>query len=250
MSSVMQANFKIVIPARYASTRLPGKPLIDIHGKPMIEWVYQAAVQSHAQQVVVATDDERISKVVESFGGDCCLTRSDHTTGSDRIVEVCETLDWSDETIIVNLQGDEPLMPAQNLSQVALNLQRSGYDMATLHKSIDQQSAQNPNQVKLVHDQQGKALYFSRAAIPFQRDEPIAQYYGHIGLYAYRVGFLKTYATLLPCMLEQSEKLEQLRALYYGYSIHTELAALTPGIGVDTREDLLQVSEILKGHAT
>ncbi len=246
----MHQDFKIVIPARYASSRLPGKPLIDIHGKPMIEWVYQAALQSHAQQVVVATDDERILKVVESFGGDYCMTRSDHSTGSDRIVEVCEKQGWSDETIIVNLQGDEPLMPAQNLTQVAQNLQQSGYDMATLHKSIDQQSAQNPNLVKLVHDQYGKALYFSRSAIPFQRDEPVAQYYGHIGLYAYRVGFLKTYATLLPCMMEQSEKLEQLRALYYGYSIHTELAALTPGIGVDTREDLLEVTEILKDYLT
>jgi 3-deoxy-manno-octulosonate cytidylyltransferase (CMP-KDO synthetase) len=242
----MPQDFKIVIPARYASTRLPGKPLIDIHGKPMIEWVYRAAQQSHAQQVVVATDDERISAVVQNFGGDCCMTRSDHTTGSDRIVEVCEKLDWSDEVIIVNLQGDEPLMPAQNLSQVASNLEQSGCDMATLHKSIDAQSAQNPNQVKLVHNQQGEALYFSRAAIPVQRDEPVALYYGHIGLYAYRVGFLKTYASLMPCMLEQSEKLEQLRALYYGYSIHTELAAINPGIGVDTQQDLLQVREILK----
>lgn len=242
----MQQGFKIVIPARYASTRLPGKPLIDIHGKPMIEWVYRAAQQSFAQQVVVATDDERIFKVVESFDGDCCMTRTDHTTGSDRIVEVCEQLGWSDEAIIVNLQGDEPLMPAQNLSQVALNLEQSGCDMATLHTSIDLQSAQNPNLVKLVHDRKGRAIYFSRAAIPFQRDEPVAQYFGHIGLYAYRVGFLKTYATLLPCMLEQSEKLEQLRALYYGYSIHTEQASEPPGMGVDTQEDLEQVKEILQ----
>lgn len=243
----MQRDFKIIIPARYASTRLPGKPLVDIHGRPMIEWVYRAAQQSHAQQIVIATDDERILKVVNDFGGDCCMTRSDHTTGSDRIVEVCEQMGWSDDTIIVNLQGDEPLMPAPNLSQVALNLEQSGCDMATLHKAIDQQSALNPNQVKLVHDQHGKALYFSRAAIPFQRDEAVAQFYGHIGLYAYRVGFLKTYATLAPCMLEQSEKLEQLRALYYGYSIHTELAAQNPGIGVDTEEDLHQVREILRG---
>jgi 3-deoxy-manno-octulosonate cytidylyltransferase (CMP-KDO synthetase) len=246
----MQQGFKIVIPARYASTRLPGKPLIDIHGKPMIEWVYRAAQQSLAQQVVVATDDERILKVVQSFDGEGCMTRPDHTTGSDRIVEVCEQFGWSDETIIVNLQGDEPLMPAQNLSQVALNLEQSGYDMATLHTSIDQQAAQNPNLVKLVHDQQGKAIYFSRAAIPFQRDEPVAQYFGHIGLYAYRVGFLKTYTTLLPCMLEQSEKLEQLRALYYGYRIHTELAASPPGVGVDTQEDLELVKESLEDSLT
>lgn len=242
----MQAGFKIVVPARFASTRLPGKPLIDIHGKPMIEWVYQAALQSQAEQVVVATDDERIAEVVKKFGGDCCMTREDHATGSDRIVEVCEKLGWADDTVIVNLQGDEPLMPAQNLSQVAFNLQTSGCDMATLHKSIDVQTAQNPNQVKLVHDQQGRALYFSRSCIPYQRDESVAEYYGHIGLYAYRVGFLKVYATLAPCMLEQSEKLEQLRALYYGYSIHTELAQQLPGIGVDTKEDLLQVTQLLQ----
>lgn len=245
-SGLMPTAFKIVIPARYASTRLPGKPLIDINGKPMIEWVYQAAQQSQAEQVVVATDDKRIAEVVSGFGGDYCMTRSDHTTGSDRIVEVCEKLNWDDATVIVNLQGDEPLMPADNLRQVAGNLLASGCDMATLHKSIDAQSAQNPNQVKLVHDQAGKALYFSRACMPYLRDEGSADYYGHIGLYAYRVGFLKLYAGLAPCMLEQSEKLEQLRALYYGYSIHTELARKAPGTGVDTPEDLLKVSQLLQ----
>ncbi len=245
----MQTGFKVVIPARYASTRLPGKPLIDIQGKPMIEWVYQAALRSDADQVVVATDDERIAEVVQSFGGDCCMTRSDHSTGSDRIVEVCEKLCWDEDTVIVNLQGDEPLMPAQNLSQVAQNLQTSGCDMATLHKSIDAHAAQNPNQVKLVHDQQGNALYFSRACIPFLRDEGVVEYYGHIGLYAYRVGFLKRYAALAPCMLEQNEKLEQLRALFYGYRIHTELARQVPGIGVDTEEDLRQVTQLLKNNS-
>lgn len=243
----METAFKVVIPARFASTRLPGKPLIDIHGKSMIEWVYLAAKQSHAQQVVVATDDARIVEVVEAFGGDFCMTRDDHETGSDRIVEVSQSLGWSDDTIIVNLQGDEPLMPWQNLSQVAHNLQASGCDMATLHKSIHATDAEDPNQVKLVHDQQGRALFFSRAAIPFQRDESVAEYCGHIGLYAYRVGFLKIYADLAPCMLERSEKLEQLRALYYGYSIHTELAQQTPGPGVDTEDDLRKVIELIKG---
>jgi 3-deoxy-manno-octulosonate cytidylyltransferase (CMP-KDO synthetase) len=214
----------------------------------MIEWVYRAAQQSQAGQVIVATDDTRIESVVQGFGGECCMTSSQHTTGSDRIVEVSQKLGWNDDTVIVNLQGDEPLMPAQNLSQVARNLQHSGCDMATLHKLIDAEEAKDPNLVKLVHAQSGRALYFSRSAIPFQRDEAVAEYLGHIGLYAYRVGFLKIYASLAPCMLEQSEKLEQLRALYYGHSIHTELAQQNPGIGVDTPQDLELVSEQLKAQ--
>ncbi|MCK4710440.1 MAG: 3-deoxy-manno-octulosonate cytidylyltransferase [Gammaproteobacteria bacterium] len=242
----MSNNFKVVIPARFASTRLPGKPLINILDKPMIEWVYQAAMASQAQQVIVATDDDRIMQAVEAFGGECCKTRSDHETGTDRIVEVTELMGWSDETVIVNLQGDEPLMPAENLTQVALNLVNSGFEMATLHKKIDSQSATDPNLVKLVCDQNGRALYFSRSLIPFDREESRATYFGHIGLYAYRVGFLKTYAKLKPCMLEQSEKLEQLRALYYGYNIHTEQAIKTPGTGVDTEQDLLNVTQQLK----
>ena len=246
----MKNNFKVVIPARFASTRLPGKPLINILGKPMIEWVYQAAMASRAEQVIVATDDDRIKQVVEAFGGECCKTRSDHETGTDRIVEVTELMGWSDDTVIVNLQGDEPLMPAENLTQVALNLVNSGFEMSTLHKNIESQSATDPNLVKLVCDLNGRALYFSRSPIPFERDEHSdkrrATYFGHIGLYAYRVGFLKTYAKLEPCMLEQSEKLEQLRALYYGYNIHTELALKTPGPGVDTEQDLRNVTQQLK----
>jgi len=239
-------NFKVVIPARFASTRLPGKPLIKILDKPMIEWVYLAAKASQAEQVIVATDDERIIETVESFGGECCRTRNDHQTGTDRIVEVTRLMDWSDETIIVNLQGDEPLMPAQNLTQVARNLIDSGYEMSTLHKPVTSESAEDPNLVKLVCDKNGRALYFSRSKIPFERDFPQVTYSGHIGLYAYRVGFLKIYASLKPCMLEQSEKLEQLRALYHGYNIHTEQAQKTPGIGVDTEQDLHLVTEQLK----
>jgi len=238
-------RFRVVIPARFASTRLPGKPLIQILQKPMIEWVYRAAEASQAEQVIVATDDERIMDAVEGFGGNCCKTRADHETGTDRIVEVTEKMGWAEDTIIVNLQGDEPLMPAQNLTQVALNLHHSGFEMATLHKKIDAQSALDPNLVKLVADQHGRALYFSRSTIPFDRDQIHPDYFGHIGLYAYRVGFLKKYARLQPCMLEQSEKLEQLRALYYGFNIHTEIAHKTPGIGVDTPADLAIVTEQL-----
>ncbi len=239
-------KFKVVIPARYASTRLPGKPLINILGKPMIEWVYQAAIASEAQQVIVATDDERIKSAVESFGGQCCKTSNDHQTGTDRIVEVTELMEWSDEEIIVNLQGDEPLMPAENLTQVANNLVKSGYEMATLHKQVTSLAADDPNLVKLVSDKNGRALYFSRSKIPFEREFPQVSYTGHIGLYAYRVGFLRKYACLKPCMLEQSEKLEQLRALYYGFNIHTEQAIKLPGIGVDTEQDLIQVTKQLE----
>ena len=238
--------FKVVIPARYASTRLEGKPLVDILGKPMIQWVYQAAIASDADQVIIATDDARIEQAVKSFGGECCMTRDDHDNGTDRIVEVTQIMDWSDDTIIVNLQGDEPLMPAQNLTQVANNLHLSGYEMATLHKSIDPAAADDPNLVKLVCDKNGRALYFSRSKIPFDRDQSGATYFGHIGLYAYRVGFLNTYSKLQPCMLEQSEKLEQLRALYHGFNIHTALACKTPGSGVDTAQDLQKVTQQLK----
>ena len=243
----MTSDFKVVIPARYASTRLAGKPLVPILDKPMIQWVYQAAEASEASEVIVATDDDRIVKAVAGFGGRSCKTRTDHETGTDRIVEVTEIMGWPDETVIVNLQGDEPLMPAQNLTQVAHNLVRSGFDMATLHKTIDAQAAKDPNLVKLVSSRDGKALYFSRATIPYQRDAAPVEYFGHIGLYAYSVGFLKTYAGLQPCMLEQGESLEQLRALYYGYTIHTEQANELPGRGVDTPEDLQAISEQMKG---
>lgn len=228
----------MVIPARYASTRLAGKPLIVIHDKPMIEWVYRAASASLAEEVIVATDDERIIEAVSAFGGRCCKTRSDHETGTDRIVEVTQIMGWPDDTVIVNLQGDEPLMPAQNLTQVAHNLVSSDFDMATLHKTVAPREADDPNLVKLVCDEHGRALYFSRAKIPYPRDLNEASYLGHIGLYAYRVGFLKIFAQLLPCMLEQTEKLEQLRALYYGYNIHTAEASQAPGRGVDTELDL------------
>jgi 3-deoxy-manno-octulosonate cytidylyltransferase (CMP-KDO synthetase) len=244
----MNPPFNVVIPARYASTRLPAKPLSDIHGRPMIEWVYRAAVDSDARQVIVATDDKRIEQAVREFGGECVMTRADHQTGSDRIVEACELMGWNDDMIIVNLQGDEPLMPAANLSQVARNLAQSGCEMATLHKTISATQAEDPNLVKLVADQAGRALYFSRAPIPYDRDNAEIEYCGHIGLYAYRVGFLNIYAALAPCQIEQSEKLEQLRALYYGYQIHTEVACTDPGPGVDTEDDLKYARKLLETH--
>ena len=241
----MADDFNIVIPARYASTRLPGKPLRLIHDRPMIQWVYEAASASAASRVVVATDDQRIAEAVTAFGGQACMTSSQHQTGSDRLVEVAEKLSWDDKTIVVNLQGDEPLMPASNMTQVAQNLQRSGCDMATLYKTIDHQRARDENQVKLVHDQQGRALYFSRSVIPFDREQKQIEYCGHVGIYAYRVGFLKIFTGLEVCDIEAREKLEQLRALWNGYSIHTELATDLPGPGVDTEDDLLAVTELL-----
>ncbi|MCZ6578122.1 MAG: 3-deoxy-manno-octulosonate cytidylyltransferase [Gammaproteobacteria bacterium] len=241
----MAVDFHIVIPARYASARLPGKPLRLIHHKPMIQWVYEAAAGSDAKQVIVATDDERISSCVRGFGAKVCMTSDGHQTGSDRLVEVAQKFSWDDDTIVVNLQGDEPLMPASNMTQVAQNLQSSDCDMATLHKIIDTERAQNANQVKLVHDYQGRVLYFSRSPIPFDREQKHIDYCGHIGIYAYRVGFLNTFTRLEICEIEADEKLEQLRALWHGYSIHTELAAEPPGPGVDTEDDLLQVIRLI-----
>ncbi len=244
----MTVNFKVVIPARYASIRLPGKPLIRIHGKPMIQWVYEAALKSQVEEVIVASDDERILDAVESFSGSSCKTLESHQTGTDRIVEVIEKMGWPDDTVVVNLQGDEPMMPGENLTQVAANLVESGYEMATLYQSITDEEAADPHHVKLVKARNGRALYFSRSRIPYNQDNGQTRYLGHIGLYAYRVDFLKTYAKLPPCMLEQTEKLEQLRALHHGYDIHTQEARTKPGRGVDTEQDLLFVSEQLNGH--
>ena len=241
----MSVDFHIVIPARYASTRLPGKPLRLIHGKPMIQWVYESATKSDAQEVIVATDDQRIFDAVQGFSGQAMMTSDQHQTGSDRILEVARQKHWDDQTIVVNLQGDEPLMPATNMTQVAHNLDRSQCEMATLHKLIDEDEARNPNQVKLVHDHQSKALYFSRSIIPFDRDGGYQGYCGHIGIYAYRVGFLSSFSQLPNCELETTEKLEQLRALWNGYRIHTELARELPGPGVDTEADLETVTQLL-----
>lgn len=241
----MSLDFRIVIPARFASTRLPGKPLLLVHDKPMIQWVYEAAIRSDASEVIVATDDQRIVDAVLGFGGKACMTASHHQTGTDRILEVAELNQWSDQTIVVNLQGDEPLMPAENMTQVARNLESSASDMSTLHKLIDKSHAQNHNQVKLVHDKDGRALYFSRSVIPFDRDHSCQSYFGHIGIYAYRVGFLSRFSQLAVCSLEDSEKLEQLRALWNGFSIHTELACELPGPGVDTQADLEAVTQLL-----
>lgn len=242
----MAVDFRIVIPARYASQRLPGKPLRKIHRKSMIEWVYRAAQQANASEIVVATDDRRIADEVEAFGGQACMTESSHRSGTDRILEVAQLRNWSKDSIVVNLQGDEPLMPADNITQVAENLVSSDCAMATLHKPIDESEAQDPNLVKLVHDRRGRALYFSRSVIPYSRSGKVINCRGHIGIYAYRVGFLETFSGLVPCDLEIAESLEQLRALCYGYPIHTEIVRVVPGPGIDTEQDLLRVEKLME----
>ncbi|MFT5218386.1 MAG: 3-deoxy-manno-octulosonate cytidylyltransferase (CMP-KDO synthetase) [Planctomycetota bacterium] len=242
----MTSDFRIVIPARFASTRLPGKPLREIHGKTLIEWVYLAALKSNARDIVIATDDSRIADRAQRFGANVCITDKNHATGTDRIVEVAASLGWQDEDVVVNLQGDEPLMPASNINQVAHNLIAANFHIATLHKKINEDEATNPDQVKLVVDSFGKALYFSRSIIPFKRNMNKQGYFGHIGLYAYRVGFIKTFSELPSCELETTESLEQLRALWHGYAIHSELVSEVPGPGIDTERDLQTVIGLMQ----
>lgn len=248
-------DFKIIIPARYASTRFPGKPLVAIAGKTMLQHAWECAKKSSASEIIIATDDERIRTVAEQFGAQVCMTDANHPTGTDRLGEVCRKYHWADDDIVVNLQGDEPLTPAEILHQVARNLARhSKAGMATLSTPIQSVSdVLNPNIVKVVTDKQGFALYFSRAPIPWNRDSGSAisdqqaqQYQRHLGIYAYRVGFLRAYSTMQACQLEQTEKLEQLRALYNGVAIHVDVAHELPGPGIDTPEDLKKICELLR----
>lgn len=242
-------KFKVAIPARYASQRLPGKPLLQIAGKPMIQHVFEHAIQSGAQDVVIATDDERIQSVAQIFGATVCMTSSTHESGSDRIAEAAVMLGWRDDTIVVNLQGDEPMMPAANIRQVAENLHKHARaSIATLCTPInDTRIFNDPNVVKVVTDRDGLALYFSRAPIPMDREQSNLDVYGsrHIGLYAYRLSYLKKYLNSPRCQIETLERLEQLRALWLGDKIHVDEALEAPGMGVDTREDLQRVEALL-----
>lgn len=246
----------LVIPTRYGSTRLPAKALRLLKGKPLVQHVYERAIQAEAAfaSIVIATDDQRIQAVCESFGATVCLTSTAHESGSDRLAEVVQIYGWSDEQVVVNLQGDEPLTPVENLYQLANNLQAHPEAMmATLATPLQSEhELADPNIVKVVKDLNGLALYFSRAPIPLQRDASKEGSYAasqyalrHIGMYAYRAEFLKAFARLEPCLLEQLEKLEQLRALYYGYRIHVDLAAVIPGPGVDTEADLKWVESLI-----
>jgi len=244
--SKIDFKFHIIIPARYASTRLPGKPLLEINGKPLIQHVYESACQCQAEKVYIATDDTRIQEVAESFAADVIMTAAEHLSGTDRLAEVVSILGFNDDAIIVNLQGDEIGVPASLINQLAKGLyDHPDHSIATLCERIDNDSDINdPNVVKVVFDQNNTALYFSRAAIPHlrqgQNEDQLQQrnYFKHLGLYAYRAGYLKKFTETPTCELERSESLEQLRALYTGEKIYIEEACSPAGIGIDTEEDL------------
>lgn len=240
-------SFIVIIPARYASTRLPGKPLQEIAGKTMIEHVVDRANESAATRIIVATDDQRIVDVLHSVDCEVCMTRVDHESGSDRLTEVVEKLNIDDQEVIVNVQGDEPLIPAKLINQVAQSLtnQPKAVMSTAAHLIDDAEEISNPNVVKVVFDQLGRALYFSRSTIPHDRDHSGSNVWRHIGIYAYRAEFLKRYHLLKPSALEKSEKLEQLRVMDNGETILVETIDYDSGIGVDTQEDLDRVRQLL-----
>lgn len=242
-------SFTVIIPARYASTRLPGKPLVDIAGKTMIQRVYEQASKSSANKVVIATDDERIVQAANSFGAEVCMTSPDHESGTDRLQEVVTHLNLADDEVVVNVQGDEPLIPPAVIDQVASKLAaNSAAGMATLVEPInDLAVVLNPNAVKVTIDMLGRALYFSRAPMPWARDNfdsdtpslpEGVNYYRHIGIYAYRTSFLHRFVQWQPSPLELTEKLEQLRALENGVAIMAAQACENIPGGIDTPEDL------------
>ena len=246
-------TFKVVIPARYASTRLQGKPLLDIAGKPMVVRVAEQAAKSGASEVVIATDFEKIVTVAKQHGFNAVMTRIDHQSGTDRIAEVAQKLGWADDEIVVNVQGDEPLIDPALIQEVAAHLVKNkDAVMATAcHAIHDEASMINPNIVKVVLDASGNALYFSRAPIPYPRDDMFKQNiqaYRHIGIYAYRVGFLKQYAQLAVTELEKIESLEQLRVLHHGYKIGVSITQNAPASGVDTQDDLDFVRSVWKDN--
>lgn len=235
-------EFSVAIPARYASTRLPGKPLQLIGNKPMICHVAERAMAAGASEVIIATDDERIADAVQGMDVRVCMTKPEHLTGTDRLSECAQQLVWPDDRIVVNLQGDEPFAPAVGIRQVAELLANSDAPMATLGCAlVSYADFINPNVVKLVHDGQGNALYFSRAPIPWPRDAPESIPAGalrHIGIYAYRSGFLQQLSKLPAGKLEKCESLEQLRVLENGFAIAVAPALAEFRPGVDTWEDL------------
>ena len=254
-------SFTVLIPARYASTRLPGKPLMDVAGKPLVVRVAERAQASGADRIVIATDDERIRAAAEQHGFDAILTHANHATGTDRLAEAAVALELDDKAIVVNVQGDEPLLEPALIREVADELRSHGdASMATAcHPIDDLQEAFNPNVVKVVLDHAGYALYFSRATIPWARDAFAAKrdklplglpLYRHYGLYAYRVGFLRHYPSLTSAQIERFEALEQLRALWHGHRIVVRITTGTPAPGVDTQEDLDRVRALYAAHVS
>ncbi len=253
-------SYVVIIPARYASTRLPGKLLLDIAGKPLIQRVYEKALGSGAKQVIIATDDERIESAAKLFGAEVCMTSTQHKSGTERIAEVVASKGFPDDSVVVNLQGDEPLMPPKLINLVADKLLADKtYSVSTLSYPITTMSELfNPNVVKVVTDAQGSALYFSRAPIPWEREKfsdyctsrqekntQVTGHNRHIGLYAYRVGFIKSYINMTPSNTEKLELLEQLRVLDQGYKIAVSCSDEDPGIGIDTEDDLNEVRRLL-----
>ena len=249
-------GFIVVIPARYGSTRLPAKPLREIAGKPLVQHVYECAKRSRADQVIIATDDDRIRRAAERFGAQVCMTKASHATGSDRLAEVIASEKIADDTVVVNLQGDEPLMPPSVIDQVAENLSaRPQASMATVcMRVLTVHELMDPHVVKVVTNREGYALYFSRAPIPWDRDKfPLTRelpqdvkYFRHVGLYAYRAHFLSQFVNWPGCEIEKSESLEQLRALWHGDLIHVAEAVERPGPGVDTEDDLYHVTGLIQ----
>jgi 3-deoxy-manno-octulosonate cytidylyltransferase (CMP-KDO synthetase) len=247
--------YRVVIPARYGSTRLPGKPLLLLAGRPMIQWVYERARRSGAHEVIVATDDERVARVARGFGAAVCMTSGSHASGTDRIAEVATLAGWSEAEIVVNVQGDEPLLPEVLVDQVAGLLEaRPDEQIATLAVPLSADAQwHDPNVVKVVTDYAQRALYFSRAPIPFARDAASAGKDAaspaatrrHVGIYAYRVGALRRMAALPPSTLERLEQLEQLRALEHGMRICVADALVAPGPDVNSAQDLAAVSALL-----
>lgn len=235
----------IIIPARYGSSRLEGKPLIEVNGKPVIQWVYEKAKQAKlADIIIVATDDERIFNAVKAFGGEVEMTSADHKCGSDRIREVVER--HPEISYIVNLQGDEPLIKPESIDAVAKNVQEDEKaDISTLIRILkDKEEIENPNLVKCVIDNNGFALYFSRSKIPYERNTGVATFYGHLGIYGYKREALLKMTSLPQTPLEKTESLEQLRALENGMKIKTSIVDFVP-VGIDTREDLEKFKQII-----
>jgi len=252
-------DFRVIIPAHFDSKRLPGKALVDIGGKPMIQHVYERACESGAESVVIATNDERIRDAAATFDAPVCMTLPDHASGTERIAEAVVALDYEDDEIIVNLQGDDPLMPPAVIHQVAHDLTiNEQVKVATICQSIKTaEELFNPDVVKVVSNKRGYAMYFSRAPIPWHRDRfpddkspSKKQHFRHVGLYAYRVRYLQEYVESDPCPLEETERLEQLRVLWTGHRIHVGIAKKYVPIDVNSPEDLEKVRELVAAQTT